>query len=228
MVKQQYKPINQEPVKNSVVETSQSNTRKSAVAWLVAAGLIIGAVLLALGVNHQRCQSTASLGYVPLEDLESEPASSLGDVPLELEDLESEPTSSLGDVPLEDLEHARPCSFDECYATSCDAEFAPYTCLFHNGGPHGGCSDIPWVEDTCSEQCDLKDCSSIAIPDDVDSCENQECDDEWCLGGQVCPSDAKYQCMAGSARFGCSTDMLHWTLKTDGPTCSKCCDTVTC
>jgi hypothetical protein len=41
-------------------------------------------------------------------------------------------------VPLEGAGHTRDCLFDECYATACNAEFAPYTCLFHNGGPHGG------------------------------------------------------------------------------------------
>ena len=34
--------------------------------------------------------------------------------------------------------YVRPCSFTECFATGCDAATAPYTCLFHNGGPHGG------------------------------------------------------------------------------------------
>jgi hypothetical protein len=215
MVKQQYKPINiQEPV-DSVVGTSHGNIGTSAASWRVAGVLITISsavvLLLVLGVNHHQSQSASSLGDVPLEALESQPA------------------SSLGDVPLEDLEHApRPCSFDECYATNCNEEVAPYTCLFHNGGPHGGCSPIPWVLETCSEQCDLKHCSSIEIPDDVDSCENQECGKDWCLVLQVCPLDAQFQCMDGSARFGCSTDALHWTLKTDGTTCSKCCDTVTC
>ena len=32
----------------------------------------------------------------------------------------------------------RACTLSECFASSCNHEVAPYTCLFHNGGPHGG------------------------------------------------------------------------------------------
>jgi hypothetical protein len=38
--------------------------------------------------------------------------------------------------PLKDT--ARDCTFKECYASNCDHESAPFTCLFQNGGPHGG------------------------------------------------------------------------------------------
>jgi hypothetical protein len=133
-----------------------------------------------------------------------------------------------GGVPLLGMGHPRACSFEECFATNCNAEVAPYTCLFNNGGPHGGCSPTPWIKGTCTESCDLKDCGSIEIPDDVASCEKKQCEKEWCEGGQVCHTDTMYQCTDGAARFGCSTDALHWTLKTDGTTCSKCCDTTTC
>merc|ERR1719491_1498596 len=44
--------------------------------------------------------------------------------------------------------HARPCTFTECFAAPCNKEIAPYICEFHNGGPHGGCSSIPWIEGT--------------------------------------------------------------------------------
>lgn len=42
------------------------------------------------------------------------------------------------EVPLEGMSLARPCTFKECFASNCNHEAAPYTCLFHNGGPHGG------------------------------------------------------------------------------------------
>ncbi|EEC44558.1 predicted protein [Phaeodactylum tricornutum CCAP 1055/1] len=124
---------------------------------------------------------------------------------------------------------ARACTFDECYQTSCDAETAPYTCLFHNGGPHGGCSVTPWTDSTCDDQCDLHDCNDYDVPDSVERCDTP-CDESWCTesGGQVCPTNVPYQCMDGSARFGCSTDELQWTLKTDETTCGHCCDATSC
>ena len=42
------------------------------------------------------------------------------------------------DIPMVAEAHTRPCTFDECYASNCNHEVAPYTCLFNNGGPHGG------------------------------------------------------------------------------------------
>jgi hypothetical protein len=33
---------------------------------------------------------------------------------------------------------ARACALKECFGTSCDHDVAPFVCLFHNGGPHGG------------------------------------------------------------------------------------------
>ena len=41
------------------------------------------------------------------------------------------------------------CSFEDCYASNCNQKVAPYTCLIHNGGPHGGCSATPWVAGSC-------------------------------------------------------------------------------
>jgi hypothetical protein len=42
-------------------------------------------------------------------------------------------------APLEGMSlTARPCTFKECFASNCNHDVAPYTCLFHNGGPHGG------------------------------------------------------------------------------------------
>ena len=40
--------------------------------------------------------------------------------------------SSLG------LVATRSCTFDECYAASCDSKVAPFICLRNNGGPHMG------------------------------------------------------------------------------------------
>ena len=124
---------------------------------------------------------------------------------------------------------SRDCTFDECYASHCNQEVAPFTCLFHNGGPHGGCSPVPWNKDTCDDSCSLTDCHELAIPDSVKGC-TDPCPPNWCqeAGGQVCPPPVPYQCMAGSARFGCSADSLTWALYTDGATCSSCCDASSC
>lgn len=43
------------------------------------------------------------------------------------------------------------CSFKDCYASNCNQKVAPYTCLLHNGGPHGGCSATPWVPGSCKK-----------------------------------------------------------------------------
>ena len=119
------------------------------------------------------------------------------------------------------------CTFDECYASNCNKKVAPFTCLFHNGGPHGGCSPTPWIEGTCTKQCDLSHCSDLDIPDDADSCE-KTCPKEVCIGERLCGHDAPFQCTSGSATFGCSKGKLEWTLKTSSDTCSSCCDAKTC
>jgi hypothetical protein len=132
-------------------------------------------------------------------------------------------------APLESMSlTARPCTFKECFASNCNHDVAPYTCLFHNGGPHGGCSPTPWYPTTCDDQCSLTDCDKLEIPDDVSTCENRKCTSSWCEGGQVCPKDAPFQCVDGSGRFGCSMDALHWTLRVGTNVCTDCCDTTTC
>lgn len=120
-----------------------------------------------------------------------------------------------------------PCTFDECNASNCDHTLAPYTCLFHNGGPHGGCSDHPWLSETCTTQCDLTGCAELDIPEDVTSC-SVKCEDEWCAGGRLCGSDVPYQCTEGSSRFGCSADDFLWTFRSAATSCSSCCDVNTC
>ena len=48
-------------------------------------------------------------------------------------------TGSKIQAPLESMSlTARACTFKECFADNANHEAAPYTCLFHNGGPHGG------------------------------------------------------------------------------------------
>ncbi|KAL7581709.1 hypothetical protein ACA910_022250 [Epithemia clementina (nom. ined.)] len=134
------------------------------------------------------------------------------------------------DIPIlgSSLETARSCTFDECFEASCDFESAPFICLIHNGGPHMGCSPVTWTSDTCDDSCNLSDCDDMEIPPDTDMCEGLDCGSEWCAGGQVCPTAAPYQCQDGSARFGCSSDPFHWTLRTNGAECSKCCDASLC
>ncbi|KAL9180647.1 hypothetical protein ACHAXT_011100 [Thalassiosira profunda] len=120
------------------------------------------------------------------------------------------------------------CSFSECYASNCNHKVAPYTCLFHNGGPHGGCSSTPWVLGSCTtKSCDLSHCAGLDIPEGTDNCD-KPCKKEICIGDRLCDSDAPYQCTSGSAAFGCSAGKFEWTLKTSSQTCSGCCDAGTC
>ena len=119
------------------------------------------------------------------------------------------------------------CTFDECYASNCNQKVAPFTCLFNNGGPHGGCSPTPWVEWSCTTSCDLSGCSDLDIPDDTDSCD-QPCDEAVCVGDRLCHHDNPYQCTSGAAAFGCSLGPLEWTLKTSSATCSSCCNAKSC
>jgi hypothetical protein len=119
------------------------------------------------------------------------------------------------------------CTFHECYASNCNAKVAPYTCLFHNGGPHGGCSPVPWTPETCTQQCDLSNCDSLEISNEVPDCD-VECDKDWCDMGRLCGPEVPYQCSIGSSAFGCSADKYTWTLKTASTSCSSCCNINTC
>ncbi|OEU11702.1 hypothetical protein FRACYDRAFT_270658 [Fragilariopsis cylindrus CCMP1102] len=118
------------------------------------------------------------------------------------------------------------CTFEECYGSNCNHEVAPFTCLFNNGGPHGGCSPTPWLEGTCTTSCDLTNCSFLDIPEDTKSCD-QPCDQTFCTdyADRLCGDDVPYQCTSGSAKFGCSNGKLEWTLRTSSDTCSSCCNT---
>jgi hypothetical protein len=89
-------------------------------------------------------------------------------------------------------------------------------------------SPTPWITGTCDDSCDLTNCGDLPIPDTQKSCAHVQCTADWCKGEQICPQDVSYQCTDGSARFGCSTDPLQWTLKSDVTTCMSCCDTTTC
>lgn len=121
------------------------------------------------------------------------------------------------------------CTFDECYASNCNQLIAPYTCLRHNGGPHGGCSPAPWITpSTCTTQCDLTHCADLDIPDDTESCDDIPCEEDVCMGERLCEHHAPYQCTAGSARFGCSEGKFEWTLNTADTTCSSCCNAKSC
>merc|ERR1712238_163426 len=63
----------------------------------------------------------------------------------------------------------------------------------------------------------------------VRDCKDVQCgEDTWCESPQLCGEDKPYQCMNGSARFGCSHQRLRWTLKSSDTTCSECCDVTTC
>lgn len=120
---------------------------------------------------------------------------------------------------------ARACTFTECLGlgASCDHKLAPYVCLRHNGGPHGGCSGIDWTPESCDESCDLGGCDKLEIPKDMASCAGLKCGTEWCKSGQLCGKDVPYQCTDGPARFGCTSDAYHWVLAK-----LPCCDVTTC
>lgn len=136
--------------------------------------------------------------------------------------------SSSATAPLESMAGPappRPCSFSECLASRCDPDHAPYLCLFHNGGPHGGCSPVPWNDWSCDESCDSSACASLPIPDDVEPCNGKVCSKEWCntAAAQLCGPAVPYQCTGGPARFGCSDDVYHWVMEG-----CECCDARTC
>lgn len=123
----------------------------------------------------------------------------------------------------------RDCTLTECYAAGCDPASAPYVCLIHNGGPHGGCSAIPWVVGTCEVQCNLGICASLSIPADAPSCKNVYCGQEWCGADAVkCGYSAPYLCKDGSAYGGCTEDEYGWSLKAGDNICSDCCDVTAC
>lgn len=145
------------------------------------------------------------------------------------------PTSSVvatapleaADVPLWGSSKVTPCSFQECASSNCNAEVAPYTCLFHNGGPHGGCSPTPWLEGTCTTQCDMTGCDDLDIPDDVADCSG-DCEEDWCAMGRLCGDDIPYQCTDGASAFGCSADKYQWTFRVSHAACSSCCKVTSC
>lgn len=139
-------------------------------------------------------------------------------------------TESKSNLPQPTPQEVRSCELEECMKAGCSKTLDPFVCLIHNGGPHGGCRDAPWLEGTCDIQCDLTICDTLVIPDSADSCEGRVCSDEWCeeKKGQRCGYTAPYQCMNGSAGLGCTSDELGWTFKTSDVVCSQCCDTRTC
>jgi hypothetical protein len=130
-------------------------------------------------------------------------------------------------APLGSTNTVTPCTFEECSGSNCDYELAPYTCVFHNGGVHGGCSDAPWVEGSCTHQCDLSGCESLDIPHDTEDCKTK-CDKKWCAMGRLCGPEVQYQCTGGASTFGCSSDEYQWTYKSLSTSCSSCCDVTTC
>ena len=92
----------------------------------------------------------------------------------------------------------------------------------------GGCSAVPWDSDSCDgDACSLEDCD-LQSPDNADSCEGVACPSERCDTTQhLCGVDQPYQCLEGSARFGCSDDQFGWAAVTD-TLCASCCDTRSC
>ena len=114
------------------------------------------------------------------------------------------------------------CDFLTCEASGCDKEMNPHYCV-----DNGGCSPTPWRPEDCAEYCSLADCAA-RDPDGADSCAGVDCPNARCeaaLG--LCGDDAPFQCLEGSARFGCSGDAYGWASVAD-TLCSSCCDARTC
>jgi len=183
--------------------------------WVVTA-LVLSIVLIVGVISHP---STA-----PNNNQEEAGASMMmDDIPM----LERIKTSATRTAPAPAPLPSPACTFVECSKSSCDHVMAPYLCLTHNGGPHGGCSSAPWVVGTCTTSCDERGCDALRIPDDVKSCEGVSCTTKE-EGGCTCEHGAPYQCLVGSAAHGCSDEAYHWTAYTSFETCSECCDTRMC
>lgn len=191
--------------------------------WVVTA-LVLSIVLIVGVISHS---STA-----PNNNLEKAGASiMMDDIPM-LERIKKSSSSSSTSAtrtapPAPALLPSPACTFVEC-SKSCDHTEAPYLCLAHNGGPHGGCSSVPWFVGTCTTSCDQRGCDALRIPDDMKSCEGVSCSTTKEEGGCTCEHDAPYQCLVGSAAHGCSDEAYHWTAYTSFETCSECCDTRMC
>jgi hypothetical protein len=183
------------------VFTNTNASRKSGSKWIWTAGLAMVVVAVTLIARNNSSSS----------DL---------------------PPSALRTAALEGSSKASAtaCTFEECYESNCNWELAPFTCLIMNGGPHGGCSAAPWmVPETCTTQCDLSKCGDLKTPKDADSCDTA-CEPDFCqmAGERLCGSPAAYQCVEGSAAFGCSDDEFTWAFKSSVQTCSKCCNATKC
>ena len=191
--------------------------------WVVVTAALVLSIVLILGVV-----SHSSTAIIPSNQEESGASMMIHDIPmLERVKKETSSTSAITKttaLPPASLLPSPACTFMEC-SKSCDHIEAPYLCLTHNGGPHGGCSSTPWVVGTCTTSCDQRECDTLKIPDDMKSCEGVSCmNTDEC----TCEHDAPYQCLEGSAAHGCSDESYHWTAYTSVETCSKCCDTRTC
>eukprot|EP00977_Amphora_coffeiformis_P023206 scaffold12514_cov145-Amphora_coffeaeformis.AAC.2 len=86
-------------------------------------GLLVGALCLVA------LTATVTLGFASRNN---------GQMTAQQQQQQSFMSSKDNNIPMEAEAHARACTFDECNASNCNHEVAPYTCLFHNGGPHGG------------------------------------------------------------------------------------------
>ena len=122
----------------------------------------------------------------------------------------------------------RPCSFEQCEIGGCNIETSPYLCVDKNG-PYTGCSTKPWDSEKtlCKESCDMTLCADTKPTANMESCNEAKCSNTWCKQYQICGSTVPFQCVDGSARFGCSADPYGWVLANDA-ICQSCCDIRTC
>jgi hypothetical protein len=122
--------------------------------WVVVTAALVLSIVLILGVV---CHSSTAI--IPSNQEESGASMMIHEIPmLERVKKETSSTSAITKttaLPPASLLPSPACTFMEC-SKSCDHIEAPYLCLNHNGGPHGGCSSTPWVVGTCTY--DVMDC----------------------------------------------------------------------
>mmetsp|Transcript_20081 Transcript_20081/g.68025 ORF Transcript_20081/g.68025 Transcript_20081/m.68025 type:complete len:250 (+) Transcript_20081:101-850(+) len=120
------------------------------------------------------------------------------------------------------------CSFTDCKQSGCDVATHPFLCIDESGaGPTMGCNAAPWPADQCATACTLQNCDKVQRPDDAATCTNYACPAATCVQLQQCGVEHPFQCLVGSARYGCTDDEFGWIFSAP-TTCSSCCDTRTC
>ena len=112
-------------------------------------------------------------------------------------------------------EAVRDCTFVECHQGACNPASAPNLCVSNSSGrPYLGCSSVPWPDASCPDSCSMVNCANQKPPKGLPTCEGAKCPPGRCAASaqQKCGAAAPYQCLSGSARFGCSVGACKWVL----------------